>query len=224
MSLASKVKDFMHFKIDEYIEMHPAVPPASSFRNINVDTLLRVMTKKKYLIYTKNFEINIVGIRCGEVFTNRFDDLICYFYKGVNGWYFFKNNATTSPGLYWVDNYENPNGVAIPAEGQYIDCWQLGLHRGQYKALVHTGKMTVYRDFNKDRKMDLINPQTGLFGINCHRATANGTSILVDKWSAGCQVHANSRDYDEFIMACDRHEILHRNAFSYTLINRRDLL
>jgi hypothetical protein len=47
------------------------------------------------------------------------------------------------------------------------------------------GAMKIYRDGNKDNKIDEVNVQVGLFGINLHRA---GLGSFIDNWSAGCQV------------------------------------
>jgi hypothetical protein len=52
--------------------------------------------------------------------------------------------------------------------------------------------ITIYRDSNKDRNLDKVTKQFGLFGINFHRA---GLAATINNWSAGCLV---VRDVDWF--------------------------
>jgi hypothetical protein len=63
--------------------------------------------------------------------------------------------------------------------------------------------------------------ETGIFGIDIHRASATGTTKYVDKYSAGCQVFENADDFNEFIKLCERHANYYGNRFSYTLIDFR---
>ena len=104
---------------------------------------------------------------------------------------------------------------------------KLRLHAGKYLALGQQNPVTVYRDNNKDGKYDLDdnNTQTGLYGINIHRATGRqgGTSTRVDKWSAGCQVIANNTDWHEFLDICYEAKAVWGNNFTYTLIESDDI-
>jgi len=52
-----------------------------------------------------------------------------------------------------------------------------------------SGAIEIYRDGNKNATIDRTVKQTGLFGINFHRA---GLGSAVDNWSAGCLVVADS--------------------------------
>ena len=83
------------------------------------------------------------------------------------------------------------------------------------------------RDDNRDKKYDLneSKTETGIFGINIHRATgrAGGKSTRVDKWSAGCQVIADNDDWHAFLDICQTSREIHGNSFSYTLIESKDL-
>jgi hypothetical protein len=90
-------------------------------------------------------------------------------------------------------NLLNPKGTAILVPGQYRGSHAIGLHQGKYKALRQV-KPFLYieiqiKTMNYDLKPETIN--TGLFGINIHRASKWGVSQLIDKWSAGCQVIAS---------------------------------
>lgn len=184
------------------------------------------MKSKGYELYTRPYELNIVGIRNKSTKPNRFDDTIVVFFKDDRGkWNLFQYPATTDTGTYWLENPMNAQGSALLKQGQYKDAYKIGLHRGQYTALVQRKPVTVIRDYNRDAVLDFNNgkEQTGLYGINIHRATPSGSSQYVDKWSAGCQVFQNSEDYDEFIKMADRHKRLYGNSFTYTLIDQRKI-
>ena len=149
----------------------------------------------------KGYDVNIVGVRNSETgteITNKFDDCITISYKVDSEWQFHCFKCTTDPGKYWAENIMRKEGVAILKPGQYRKSHKLRLHQGKYLALGQQNPVTVYRDDNRDDNYDLDenNTQTGLFGINIHRATKyeGKSSTQVDKWSAGCQVIAANDD------------------------------
>jgi hypothetical protein len=178
-----------------------------------------------------DLNVNIVGIRNnatkGRV-TNAFDDHITISYKLDGEWQFHCYNCTTDPGTHWVENIMRKEGVAVLKPGQYRGSHKLRLHAGKYMALGQQKDVTVYRDNNRDGVYDLDdnNTQTGLFGINIHRATgrAGKTSTRVDKWSAGCQVIANNDDWHEFLDICHAAREAWSNNFTYTLIESDDIV
>src|SRR5690606_4080192 len=59
---------------------------------------------------------------------------------------------TTDPGTYWLNNPINRLGTAILKPNQWIDCWQIGNHKGDPKhpALVQVKPVTVWRDSYRD--------------------------------------------------------------------------
>lgn len=177
-----------------------------------------------------NYNVNIVGIRNSETkgkVTNKFDDKITVSYKDDGEWQFHIYDCTTDPGTHWVENVLNRNGVAILKPGQYRSSHIIRLHQGKYEALGQEKPMTVYRDNNRDDKYDLdeSKTQTGIFGINIHRATKWGgkKSTNVDKWSAGCQVIAANDDWHEFMDICRVARDTWGNSFTYTLIESKDI-
>ena len=175
----------------------------------------------------KDYDVNIVGIRndaTNKQVTNRFDDWITLSYK-VNGvWQFHSWTGTTDPGItHTTQRLLNPLGVARLVPGQYRGTHQIGLHQGKYEALVQRGPVKVYRDVNKDNKFDETRIQEGLFGINIHRSSSTGTSVLVDGWSAGCQVFANIGDFRRFMQIMKHAQRSFGNKFSYTLLNSSDI-
>lgn len=195
-----------------------------------VTKMIELFAKKGYTFFdTGVYNLNIIGVRSNNAEPNRFDDLIVVLYRDDQyNWQVFKAAATTDPGRYWLLNPMRVEGTAILVEGQYRGAYSLGLHKGQYTALVQRNNMVkVYRDRNKNNKLDFGEDtiQEGYFGINIHRASAYNKADDVEKWSAGCQVIQNLDDYDEFINLCSK-QISHTgcNTFTYTLINERDLL
>ena len=178
----------------------------------------------------KGYDVNIVGVRNNETkgrVTNAFDDHITISYKVDGEWQFHCYKCTTDPGTHWVENIMRKEGVAVLKPGQYRRSHKIRLHAGKYPALGQQNPVTVYRDNNKDGKFDLDdnNTQTGLYGINIHRATGRqgGTSTRVDKWSAGCQVIANNTDWHEFLDICYEAKAIWGNNFTYTLIESDDI-
>ena len=180
----------------------------------------------------KGYDVNIVGVRNSETkgrVTNAFDDCITISYKNEDGeWQFHCFPCTTDPGSAYMDNPILKNtGCAILKPGQYRGSHKIRLHGGKYTALGQKKNVTVYRDNDRDNNYDLneSNTDTGLFGINIHRATARkgGKSTRVDKWSAGCQVIASNDDWYEFLGICQRARDIHGNSFSYTLLESKDI-
>jgi hypothetical protein len=114
-------------------------------------------------------------------------------------------------------------GTAILAEGQYKNAYAIGLHRGQYEALIQVKPITIMRDYDRNAVLDFNNgkKESGLYGINIHRANSTGTTKTVDKYSAGCQVFENASDFNVFLKLCEKHRSLYGNQFSYTLIDFR---
>ncbi len=186
--------------------------------------IIHTIRLKTYQVYTRPFELNIIGIRADSTAANKFDDEIHVFFKNSTGrWIHYLFAATTDPGTYWLQNPMSPEGTAILKQGQYKGAYQIGLHKGKYYALVQRKPVTVLRDYDRNAVLDFWNgrPDTGLFGINIHRASVSGTTKTVDIHSAGCQVFANINDFNRFMQLCERHKQLYGNSFTYTLIDKR---
>lgn len=194
--------------------------------NPTITTLLQTLSFKKYRIYDREdgFDLNIVGVRTHGRTPGRFDDFVTVFYRANGEWILNVFPATTDPGAYWLDHPLSPLGAAILKEGQYLRCYQIGKHKNRYKALVQRSEVTVIRDFDRDGELDLDSgrEETGWFGINIHRASLRNRSIDVGRWSAGCQVIADPRQFDLFIDLCEEGRRAWGNVFTYTLLHQRD--
>jgi peptidoglycan hydrolase-like protein with peptidoglycan-binding domain len=176
-----------------------------------------------------DYHLNLFGIRMKDVLSNSFDDIMGCAYT-VNGlWKVEVWPATTDPGLYYRENPMNVAGTAILCPGQYTS-WKIGLHRGSYEALIQTaGSVTVWRDANKDEILDHPpgSDVTGYFGINLHRSSTKTDTVeeaeaaKVNKWSAGCQVHARVDAFNEMMtLAHKQQDELGIGEFTYTLMDQ----
>jgi hypothetical protein len=167
----------------------------------------------------EDFDLNLFGIRHPDM-GNVFNDLLCCAYKMNGEWKLHLWRGTTDPGRYYLQNPMNSNGTAILVPGQYSGMWELGKHRGKYKALTQRGECVVWRDVDKDTLLDfsLAKKQPGKFGINWHKA--GKSSQQVDKWSAGCQVHGDEASFDKSIWLAEQQQKYHPTwkTYTYTLL------
>lgn len=190
-----------------------------------VNKIIPTLNKLKYIIY-KN-QINLVAIRNKNHKSDTFDDSLFVFKvdKSYNLLWFKRYIITTEPGLYWLLKPMNRKGTAILKPGQYVGAYKLGYHgrgKNRHRALVQVRPVTVFRDNNKDKNIDLRITDTGLFGVNIHRASGTfNITELIDRYSAGCQVFQNKLHQEEFISICDDSKL---STFTYTLLNETDLI
>src|SRR5437867_680025 len=144
--------------------------------------IIAAMQAYGYEVYTRPFELNICGVRTDNTTPNRFDDEIDVFFKNNTGqWINYIFPATTDPGTYWLKNPLSEQGTAILKQGQYRQAYQIGLHQGKYYALVQRKPVTVLRDYDRNATLDFWNgrEQKGMFGINIHRASVQGTTKTI---------------------------------------------
>lgn len=160
----------------------------------------------------KDSPFMIVGVRSKADKPNEFDDKIYL----ISPSKFLSFQATTNPGSTWLQRFMNPKGTAVLKPGRYF--YKLGLHKGEYEALVQAEPVTVYRDSNKDLKSDEVvgTEETGWFGINIHRANKSTISKLIMGYSAGCQVLSNPSDFQILIDECKKSGI---TKFPYYLLH-----
>ncbi len=186
------------------------------------ELIVSALTAMGYRVFTRPYELNIIGVRSSDNTPNTFNDTMNVIYKDSAGnWQLHGFPATTDPGTFWLKNPLNPQGTAILKAGQYLNSHIIGMHRSKYLALVQRGLVTVIRDAKRDGTLDFKGKEdTGFFGIDIHRAAEAGITKLIDKYSAGCQVFANAADFNTFMQLCDKHRNLYGNNFSYTLLEQ----
>ncbi len=179
-----------------------------------------------YFAGSKDYDVNIIGVRnsdTGKKVTNLFDDKLTISYRVDGKWQYHEWDATTEPGKKGVMQFQNSKGVARLVPGQYRGVYKLSMHQGKYEAVCQRlGDVTVWRDGNKDMNFDEVKQDTGMFGINIHKA---GTvSSFVENWSEGCQVFKRVKDFNEFMDICRKAAAIYGNKFTYTLIESKDLI
>jgi len=198
----------------------------------SLDKIKTTVTKKGYKWFNddalKTYDVNIVGVRnnapsVADKVTNVFDDFLTISFKDSNGWQFYCWNATTDPGKKGVQQFHNKKGVARLVPGQYRGVWMIDKHQGKYDALCQRlGNVTVWRDANRDLVFEEKTTDTGMFGINIHKAGQDST--WVENWSEGCQVFKRVKDFDLFMSICKKAAKIHGNKFSYTLLDSTDII
>jgi hypothetical protein len=194
--------------------------------NITIKKIKSAMINAGYSLFIGgNYNLNLIGIRSNDKHANTFNDVFCVLFEVSGVEQLLQFACTTDPGVYYRLNPLNVNGTAVLVPGQHKSMWELGLHQGKYQALVQRGEATVYRDGNKNVKLDItdVEKQTGLFGINAHRASENGLAKKVDKFSAGCQVIQHPIEYDLLINLCKLAQEQFGNRFTYTLLTEQQL-
>jgi hypothetical protein len=178
-----------------------------------------------YFASAKDYDVNIVGVRNsepGQKVTNIFDDKLTISYRVDGKWHYHDWDATTEPGKKGVIQFHNSKGVARLVPGQYRGVYAISKHQGKYEALCQRlGNVTVWRDKNKDMTFDETKTDTGMFGINIHKA---GTvSNFVENWSEGCLVFKKTKDFNEFMAIINKAKDFHGNHFTLTLIESNDI-
>jgi len=171
------------------------------------------------------YNLNIIGVRNESPLVNLFNDFIFVIFRNeYMDWVIKQYNATTKPGVTYLLNPINDAGAAILKEGQYKKLWKVGMHKTQYEALVQFNDAIVIRDNEKNGSFSFTGKEEkGMFGINLHRAGLIETKVVVNRYSAGCQVLQNPNDFKDLMFLVNRSiKQGFANSFSYTLLNSKD--
>jgi hypothetical protein len=194
--------------------------------------LLKTMERKNYLVYSGDKStdrtLNIVGIRRKTASPDKFDDTLALFHllNGAEDLVMFP--ITTDPSPHYLRRPVNIKGTAILKEGQYANAYKISQHSppsgNKHQAICQRlGKVTVYRDNTKDGKLNFVNPEEGMFGINIHRGPRDGDwDTESPNYSAGCQVFADEEDFSFFMARCKEEAAEAGGEFTYTLLNESD--
>jgi hypothetical protein len=192
--------------------------------------LVHIQSLGHKIMWDGDYHLNLFGIRNPDPMSNSFDDMMGCAYTVDSMWKVHYWPATCDPGTYHLQNPSRVDGTAILAPGQYEDVWTIDLHAGKYEALCQrNGPVVVFRDSDKDYllEMDEGSQVEGYFGINLHRSSLRTDTVEevedaeVNRWSAGCQVHARNDGFNEMMgLARMQVEKLGRTTFTYTLLNQ----
>lgn len=166
--------------------------------NLTIDGVLgdkSLSAIKEYILNeTKDYTLNIkelVWVRTDMNLTNTFDDFVVLLIdKEIK----YVAPCSTTAGNFYVKNpitYGGITGTAIAKKQQVIMSHQF-ISSANWKSLwlgmpyfKQMKAIEIYRDGNKDGKIDTQISTKGIYGINLHHG---GLGSIVDRWSAGCQV------------------------------------
>ena len=175
----------------------------NALKDDNIITPIKnIFHKKGYIFFKGKFNVNLIGIRMNHQELDKFSDLFLLVYMDhLNNWHVEKAIGTTVPGNYYHKNYSNPNGLGIIVPGQYRGAFKQGLHRSR-PSLIQNTTFKVFRDTNKDGKIDEVNvtdaPPSMRFDFHDAVSSTNPNKIFLEnigKFSEGCQVLANKVKY-----------------------------
>jgi hypothetical protein len=194
---------------------------------MTLDEVINVVESQGYQLDKQPYKLNVVGIRNpATTVPEKFQDEIAYFYFDDNENPIGKVAVgTTSPSVYFLNNPMADAGTAILKQGQYKDTYKIGLHKGKYEALVQSKPVTVIRDNDRNSYLNFFaKTETGLYGINIHRATiGKEDATVISQDSAGCQVFQNESDFQAMMNMARQSKNKYGNNFTYTIIDKKQI-
>jgi hypothetical protein len=196
------------------------------------DQYKKVLENKGFAFFENgDYNLNIIGVRNDSGDASKFDDFINVIYKVEGDWVCDTYPVTTEPGVLILKRplkAVEDKGTAILVPGQYRSTYKIDWHGNKQKG--HTalcqrgGKVSVWRDNNRDETPDYHGPEDeGWYGINIHKHRGSDARINTGGASAGCQVFQSSRDFAEFMETCDESREKWGNSFTYTLLEEKCL-
>lgn len=192
---------------------------------MDINNIMNFVKKNGGLVFDTPYFLNLFAVRDASN-VNKFNDtLVVYWFDDKKNVFTYMptKGFTTDPGFKSLTSPQNKKGCAILKEGWYRKLWTKGLHQGKYSALVQANSCTVYRDNDKDKELDMntAKTDTGIFGINMHRANEKAVSTTVENWSAGCQVWASPGEFSYFMQLVNKAISAGQKYFSYFLTNNK---
>lgn len=197
--------------------------------------IFKTLDDLNYKKFTKGkYNLNIVAVRNDNKISGFWDDEVYVIFKDNNNEWktIIYSQVTTDPGRVELQSPSFPNakvnGTAIIKEGQYPGAYTLGFHRNKsHPALQQTGKISIYRDRNRDEILD-YDPETvteGWYGCNIHTTRPNWRGDRVYNWSAGCIVFEDWFTFQRgFIELCRRSAAIYGDKFTLTLLTESQIL
>lgn len=180
------------------------------------------MRRLGYRVYVLgDYNVNLFALRAPSTVPNSFDDRIGVTYRIGANWRMETFSCTTDPGLYYLKEPQRVDGTAILVPGQYRSMYEIGMHKGQYRAITQRDDrpVKVWRDRNRDGVLDRSGPVHDAYGINIHRASASWASPSVDRWSAGCTVVQDPRHFERLLWLVSQSTLRYGRYVTYTLLD-----
>jgi len=166
-------------------------------------------------------EINLIGIRdYSNIEKDKINDYLGYFTKDK----IFLCKGTTHPGVYYTKekNVLHEDGAFHLLEGFHKKIWCVGTHNN-YEALVNDWRYCLptegHRDSNFNFEIDEEDIKVkGYFGINFHRMHSRLIEKVIGRYSAGCQVVQDPKDF-KHIMSTIKNTNMYLNNSQKTVFN-----
>lgn len=133
--------------------------------------------------------------------------------------------GTTDPGVYWTLSKErNPAGTFHLLEGHHDAIWTFGIHKG-YQALVNDYRYCKPTKGWRDSDYNFVYAKNDrvvcdYFGVNFHRMHNEIIVKLIGKYSAGCQVVQNPKDFAYILQRAKDSGV---KVFNYMLFNTNEV-
>lgn len=213
--------------VTSVLQVSPTTSPMEKDK-FSPTNIKKVFTKKNYVLDINN-KVTLIGIRKrGSYVSNKFDDFMVMYWSegGKEQTRIYK--ITTEPGAILQKKLSkyNQDGIAMMAEGQYVDMYIHGQHN-KYDALRQNKAAYFYRQkwpetggkytFDQSKKI------FAAIGANIHRAAETYESTTIFNWSEGCQVFANPTEFKQFLDICKAFtQKYNQKNFTYTLVNEMD--
>jgi len=167
-------------------------------------------------------KFNIIGIRDEEGLKNDLiNDQLGFFTEDE----IFLCGGTTDPSIYWTMSKErNKGGTFHLVSGYHKNIWAFGTHKG-YNAIVNDWKQCKPTKGWRDANYNFTNDSKDVivcdyFGVNFHRMDSNIIVKLIGRYSAGCQVIQNPKDFDYIYKKAKESG---QKTFSYMLFTKEEV-
>lgn len=144
----------------------------------------------------------LVGLRNTAGQPDQWCDLI--------GWWtpetFRLYQGSTRPGVAMLRNPVNPRGAAIVQAGYYPKVYTIGQHQNKadHRAFRQVAPFRIRRvPAGSNDWHQVAGVQSGVFGLNLHRANLNSVASVVGLHSSGCQVIQRAASLDECLAVAE---------------------
>jgi hypothetical protein len=158
-----------------------------------------ILKGKRYLVFTRPYELNIIGLRAEKTSSSLFsDELHVFFKKDDENWtYLIFSVSTDTSGIY---------DSLILKGGQHQNAFGLDDERNVLKQI---NPLPFLINGRTESKMQ---------GIGFYKADKGKIANELEGW----QVFQNEMEYGLFLLLCTKHRKLYGNRFTYTLIDFRE--
>lgn len=187
-----------------------------------IEQIHQVMIAAGMKVFSNPFDCTLGWIRTADTAPNTMNDWIFMSHPTKDGGIrAIVCEGTSDAGLFYRLNPMHVDGTAIIQHGKQFrgafTYMEKGGHRGQ-EAFRQTGPLDYFRDINRDKYLDFVNPEVGkIHNTNGHDMGSNPE--YVGKNSAGCWGSLNENMDMMYEMAKAQIKHGHGNKFSLATLH-----